>query len=493
MSRAEPNPDAPAGDEGLGPRTDLIADRPPDRRASPTPGIARAPGDTRVSLRALVPGSTSAAVEPFGPHGRRAVVVRVEPAVRRGALGDADSATMAAAARLAVEVRLPLVAVLSTSGADVRAGLAALHGWGAAAKALTAASGVVPILLAVVGPALAGPALLLGIADMVVMSGDALAYLSGPAMVAQMTGQELTPAHLGGTAVHARSTGVAALAVASTADAVDALGDILSFLPDHTDDTAPPGPRHDPPDRPTPELQHLLPTKATGSYDVRKVISALADDGYFLELRALWAPQMVTALVRVDGQSVGVVANQPLAMAGTLDIAASQKGARFVSFCDSFNLPIVTLVDTPGFMPGKDLEWRGMIRYGAQLVFAYAEASVPRVSLILRKAYGGAYIVMDSKTMGNDICLAWPSAEVAVMGAEGAVQILHRKIDAAERPRLVDEYREAYLNPYIAAERGYVDRIIDPAETRSAVASALRMLASKREQLRARKHGNTPL
>ncbi|MDQ1415127.1 MAG: hypothetical protein QOF81_740 [Acidimicrobiaceae bacterium] len=467
--------------------------RPPERLSSPPPGIPRAPGDTRVALRALVPGSTSAAVELFGPDGRRAVVVRVDPAMRRGALGDADSATMAAASRLALEVRLPLVAVLSTSGADVHAGLPALHGWGAAAKAMTAASGVVPILLAVVGPALAGPALLLGIADIVVMSADALAYLSGPTMVAQMTGLELTPAQLGGTAVHSRSTGVAALAVATAGDAIDALGEILSFLPDHTDDTAPLGPRHDPPDRPTPELADLLPVKATGSYDVRKVIEALADDGHLLELRPAWAPQMVTALARVDGQSVGVVANQPLAMAGTLDIAAAQKGARFVSFCDSFNLPIVTLVDTPGFMPGKDLEWRGMIRHGAQLVFAYAEASVPRVSLILRKAYGGAYIVMDSKTMGNDICLAWPSAEVAVMGAEGAVQILHRGIDADERSRRVDEYREAYLNPYVAAERGYVDRIIDPAETRSAVAAALRMLASKQEKLHARKHGNTPL
>jgi acetyl-CoA carboxylase carboxyltransferase component len=202
---------------------------------------------------------------------------------------------------------------------------------------------------------------------------------------------------------------------------------------------------------------------------------------------------MVTALCRVDGMPIGVVANQPQSMAGTLDIAASQKGARFVSFCDSFNLPLLTLVDTPGFMPGKDLEWRGMIRHGAQLVFAYAEASVPRVCLVLRKAFGGAYIVMDSKGMGNDLSLAWPSAQVAVMGAQGAVQILHRRADATQQAALADEYEEEYLNPYVAAARGLVDQVIDPADTRSAVASAFRLLATKRERLVARKHGNSPL
>lgn len=446
-----------------------------------------------VALRARVPGSTSASVEPFGPNAREAVVVRMDPAIRRGAMSAADGATMASAAGLAAQMRLPLIGVLSTSGADVHDGVAALDGWGQAAKALVACSGVVPILFAVVGPTLSGPALLLGMADVVVMSRQAMAYLSGPAMVAQMTGQRLTPIELGGSAVHSRSTGVAALEVDTAAEAIDALGDILSFLPDHTDAEAPLGPRDDPDDRPTPELRSLLPTRASGSYDVIKVIAAIADDGGLLELRAAWAPQIVTALARIDGHPVGIVANQPLAMAGTLDIGAAQKGARFVAFCDAFNLPIVTLVDTPGFMPGKDLEWRGMIRHGAQLVYAYAEASVPRVCVILRKAYGGAYIVMDSKSMGNDICLAWPSAEVAVMGAEGAVQILHRRSSPEVRAGLVEEYREAYLNPYVAAERGYVDRVIDPADTRYAAAAALRMLASKRERLRVRKHGNTPL
>jgi acetyl-CoA carboxylase carboxyltransferase component len=252
-------------------------------------------------------------------------------------------------------------------------------------------------------------------------------------------------------------------------------------------------PAGDPAERPSPELRDLLPVSATGSYDVRRAISAIADDGELLELRARWAPQIVTALCRIDGRTVGVVANQPQSMAGTLDIAASQKGARFVTFCDSFNVPILTLVDTPGFMPGKDLEWRGMIRHGAQLVFAYAEATVPRVCLIMRKAFGGAYIVMDSKAMGNDLCLAWPSAQVAVMGAQGAVQILHRREDAETQARLADDYEEEYLNPYVAAARGFVDLVIDPADSRRAVASAFQMLASKREKIVARKHGNGPL
>jgi acetyl-CoA carboxylase carboxyltransferase component len=201
----------------------------------------------------------------------------------------------------------------------------------------------------------------------------------------------------------------------------------------------------------------------------------------------------VTALVRIAGQPVGVLANQPQAMAGTLDIAASQKGARFVGFCDSFNLGLLTMVDTPGFMPGRDLEWRGMIRHGAELVFAYAEATVPRVCLVLRKAYGGAYIVMDSKAMGNDLCIAWPSAELAVMGAEGAVRIVHRRADEETRATLVEEYRDRFLNPYVAAERGFVDIVIDPAETRQTVARCFEALATKRERLVHRKHGNSPL
>jgi acetyl-CoA carboxylase carboxyltransferase component len=453
---------------------------------------SRAPNRT-LRWRGGVPGTTSAGVSSLPVTDRRVVLVHVDERRARGALASSDSETIAAAAHQALAERLPLVVVVASSGADVVEGVASLHGWGQAARAVADCSGVVPVVFVTYGLAVSGPALMLGMADLVVMTPQAVAYVSGPAAVAQLTGLQLAPGELGGPRVHARATGVAALLVDDPGRALETVADALDYLPDHADDLPPVAPTADPADRATPELRDLLPTSATGSYDVRRAIAAVADDSHLLEVRAGWAPQIVTALCRIDGHPVGVVANQPQSMAGTLDIAASQKGARFVAFCDAFNLPLLTLVDTPGFMPGKDLEWRGMIRHGAQLVFAYAEATVPRVCLIMRKAFGGAYIVMDSKLMGNDVCLAWPSAQVAVMGAQGAVQILHRREDSAAQARLAEQYEEAYLNPYVAAERGFVDVVIDPADSRAAVVDALRMLSSKRERIVARKHGNGPL
>jgi acetyl-CoA carboxylase carboxyltransferase component len=435
----------------------------------------------------------SAGVSSLPDTGRKVVLVHVDQLRAKGALASSDSETIADAARGALAERLPLVVMLASSGADVAEGVASLHGWGQAAGAVAACSGVVPVVFVTYGLAVSGPALLLGMADLVVMTPKAVAYVSGPPSVAQLTGLQLAPAELGGSRVHARGTGVAAFLANDPGQALETVAEALDYLPDHADELPPTVPTDDPADRDTAELRDLLPTSATGSYDVRDAIRAIADDGHLMEVRAGWAPQLVTALCRIEGHPVGVVANQPQSMAGTLDIAASQKGARFVAFCDAFNVPLLTLVDTPGFMPGKDLEWRGMIRHGAQLVFAYAEATVPRVCLIMRKAFGGAYIVMDSKLMGNDVCLAWPSAQVAVMGAQGAVQILHRREDADSQARLAEEYEEAYLNPYEAAARGFLDAVIDPGESRAAVAEALRMLASKRERLRPRKHANGPL
>ncbi len=449
--------------------------------------------DGQVRLRACVPGATSARVETLPVTGRRVVAVRVDPGHRRGALSAQDSATLAEAARAALRQRIPLLVVIASSGADVFEGVASLHGWGGAALALTECSGVIPVVFIAVGMALSGPALLLGLADAVIMTPEAVAYVSGPAAVTAWTGQRLEPAELGGVGVHSRTSGVASLTAADTDAAVELAAALLDHLPDHADALPERAESADPPSRTAPELRDLIPASPTGSYDVRQVVRAVADDGELLELRAAWAPQLVTALTRIDGWPVGVVANQPQAMAGTLDIAASQKGARFVALCDAFNVPLLTLVDTPGFMPGKDLEWRGMIRHGAQLVHSYAEAQVPRVCLVLRKAFGGAYIVMDSKGMANDLCLAWPSAQIAVMGASGAVAILHRREDTATQAELALAYEDDYLNPYVAAARGYVDRVIDPAETRPVVAAALSLLASKRERLISRKHGNGPL
>jgi acetyl-CoA carboxylase carboxyltransferase component len=444
-----------------------------------------------VTIRVHVPGTVQATVEVLS--GRRVVAVRSVSGHHRGALTRADGETIAEAARSALEDRLPLVVVLSSSGSEVTEGIDALHGWGVAAAGLAACSGVVPVLAGVTGPAISGPALLLGLADVTVMTPDAFAYVSGPDAVEAFTGVRLRLRDLGGAVVHATASGLCALVAPDAGDVPQLLGSVLAYLPDHTDAEPPAIATDDPPDRSTPELGEVIPATASASYDVRQIVTSLADDAEMLELRAAWAPQLVTALVSVAGMPAGVVANQPRALAGTLDIQASQKGARFVRFCDAFNLPIVTLVDTPGFLPGKDLEWRGMIRHGAELAFAYAEASVPRVCLVLRKAYGGAYIVMDSKGMGNDICLAWPSAEIAVMGAQGAVQILHRGADPEERRLLEQDYAAEFLTPWVAAERGFVDEVIDPADTRLAVGRALGMLVSRRERLPARKHDAGPL
>ena len=425
--------------------------------------------------------------------GGRSVVVVDIAGEDRGALRPADGENLAIAARTARDQRLPLICFVESSGAAIDEGVGAVHGWGTAAREFVACSGVVPTIFCVTGPTVSGPALLLGLADLVVMITDTYAFVSGTHMVRQFTGEELSNEGLGGASMHERTSGVAHFTAADRAEAEDLISELLSFLPDHTDQVPTGWPCSDPVDRPTPEAGDLIPETPTGSYDVRDVLACVVDDGHLLEPRAQWAPNLVTAFASIGGRPVGLVANQPQSVAGTLDIAASQKGGRFVSFCDAFNLPLVTFVDTSGFYPGKDLEWRGMIRYGAQMAFAYARATVPRVCLTLRKSYGGAYIVMDSRYMGNDLMLAWPTAEIAVMGAKGAVEILHRQADEAEREDLVAAYEERLLNPYIAAERGSVDRVIEPADTRSELAAALDVLSGKRERLPRRRHDNTPL
>ncbi len=450
--------------------------------------LRASPGPT---FRRLVTGTVRAGVEDLA--GRPTMVVRSVSSLRRGALSTDDGKTIEVAACSALTLRIPVVLVLSSSGADVSDGVAALHGWGRAARALTLCSGVVPVIMVVTGPALSGPAFLLGIADLVLMTTDAFAFVSGPAMVEDFTGIRIGIRQLGGTAMHARSSGLCSIEVASEADALAHVENLLSLLPAHADELAPVLRAGGPAVGEVDELREIIPVRATSSYDVRRVAAALADENDVTELWTRWAPQLVTALGRIDGRTVGFIANQPQALAGTLDIAASQKGARFVRFCDAFNLPLVTLVDTPGFLPGKDLEWRGMIRHGAELAFAYAEATIPRVCVILRKAFGGAYIVMDSKGLGNDLCFAWPGAEIAVMGAEGAVQILHRRVAPEDRGALQEDYAERFLTPWQAAERGFVDAVIDPADTRAVVADALGALSTHREVLQGRKHTAGPL
>jgi acetyl-CoA carboxylase carboxyltransferase component len=408
-------------------------------------------------------------------------------------LSSTSSEQIAAGADFALHQRVPLVVVVRSSGADISEGIAALHGWGHAARALANCSGIVPMVMIVDGPAVSGPALLLGLADLVVMTEASYAFVSGPTMVAEFTGVLVDHDELGGAVTHARYTGAASMVAADLAAAEEMVAGLLAYLPANNDDEPPLWPTDDPVDRDTTAAGALIPTSSTGSYDVRDVMRELVDDGEMLELRGRWATNVVTAFATVGGMPVGIVANQPISLAGTLDIPASQKAARFVAFCDAFNLPIITLVDTPGFYPGKDLEWRGMIRHGAQLVFAYGRATVPRICVILRKSYGGAYIVMDSKTMGNDLCIAWPWAELAVMGAGQAAAILQRRATPDERAAFEADYTERLLNPYIAAERGFVDAVVEPAETRAVIGHALTILVDKRERLQARPHDNTPL
>jgi len=436
-------------------------------------------------------------------HGDGALVghFRLEGGKRRGALGPAEGATIQRLVDAAVGAGVPVVGVLATSGADVGEGVASLHAWGCVARSLSRASGVVPIILAVVGPCVSGPALLLGMADAVVMTPETLAYVSGADAVARFTGITVSREALGGSAAHALRSGVASLLAEDEEDALHAVAEILSYLPANNATHPPYEATYDEGDRASRRAAAVVPTSAMASYDVRDVVGDIVDSHSMLELHELHAPNLVTALARIDGHPVGVVANQPNQLAGTLDIEAAQKGAAFVQWCDSFGLPLVTFVDTPGFQPGKDIEWRGMIRKGAQLVHAYAEATSPRLCVVLRKAYGGAYIVMDCKTMGSDLCVAWPQAELAVMGATGAVQILHgRRLlqlnpQAAdeERAALIAEYQAQYLTPAVAAERGYIDQVIDPADTRLVLSGALGALFDKRDHSPKRRHTNGPL
>jgi len=419
-----------------------------------------------------------------------------------GAIGPPEGETLSQAIRTAVEVGVPVVGTIASSGADVGEGVASLHAWGLIAKALADASGVVPTLLVVDGPCVSGPALLLGIADIVVMTDEAFAYVSGPDTVRAFTGVTVDHRGLGGAAYHGTRSGVAAFVVADERAARDVVASILEYLPSHHLDDPPRQVADDPADRDCTRAATVVPARPNASYDMRTVIEDVLDSDSFLELRAGHASNIVTGLGHLDGRPVGVVANQPQQRAGTIDIEASEKAARFVQWCDCFNLPLVTFVDTPGFEPGKDLEWRGMIRHGAELVHAYAAATVPRLCVVIRKAFGGAYIVMDSKGIGNDWCAAWPTAEIAVMGAPGAVQILHGRLlravaDPEERLRLQadleHEYEERFANPYVAAERGFVDEVIPPVDTRRALTSALARFEAKREQGVSRRHSSSPL
>ncbi len=468
------------------------------------------PARADAAIRALWPGEPPVAwfevdgKRTLGATRRHDAHAPTDPRGSVGAVGgsaETDADVVARAIRAGIDTGVPVVGVLRDLGARPDEDVGALHGWGRVAALLAEASGQVPVVLVVDGRCLGGLALLLGLADVVVMTERALVFVGEPAACRAVTGLALAAQELGGVGVHATHTGVAHLVAVDLPSALDVVGDLLALLPANASEPAPVARCADPPDRPCTSAAAVVPRDGRHGYDVRDVLRDVVDDGELWELRAGDARSIVTALGRIGGVPVGLVANQPMQLAGALDIESSQKAARFVRWCDGSNLALVTFVDTPGFRPGKDQEWRGMIRHGAQLAFAYAEATVPRVCVVLRKAYGGAYIVMDSKAMGSDCCVAWPTAEVAVMGAAGAVEVLHRRrlaaLSACERAgveaSLRADYEATYLSPRLAAERGYLDAVIDPVCTRQVLAEALRALRSRREHHPRRRHANTPL
>ena len=408
---------------------------------------------------------------------------------------------------LALRTGVPLVGISDGGGARIQEGVAALTQFAEIFRRNVAASGVIPQISLILGPSAGGAVYSPALTDFIVMAdGTSNMFITGPDVIRAVTGEDVGFEELGGAQTHNERSGVAHYMGADEDDAIDYVRNLLDYLPQNNLSDAPTfAPEHtelEVTDADL-ELDALVPDSDSQPYDMRTVIEHVVDDGVFLEVQPLYARNILVGFAHVEGQSVGIVANQPLSMAGTLDINAAEKAARFVRTCDAFNIPVVTLVDVPGFLPGTDQEWNGIIRRGAKLIYAYAEATVPLVTLITRKAYGGAYIVMGSKQLGADINLAWPTAQIAVMGAGGAVNILQRgalKAAAAEgldvdaeRKRLVDEYDEAIVNPWDAAERGYVDAVIAPHDTRIQIVRALRALRTKRASLPPKKHGNIPL
>ncbi len=444
---------------------------------------------------------TDGVVTGFGSiDGRRVCVYSQDFTVFGGSLGEAHAEKIHKIQDLAVSSGVPLVGMSDGGGARIQEGVAALNGFGGIFFRNARASGVVPQISVVLGPSAGGAVYSPALTDFVFMvQGTSHMFITGPDVVRTVTGEDVSAEQLGGAMTHATRSGVAAFVSANERACLDEVRYLLSFLPSNNLEEPPRAVCTDDPERRTPELRTLVPDRPNQPYDMKRLIAAIIDDGEYLEYFPFWATNLTCGLARIGGRVVGIVANQPQVLAGVLDIDSSEKGGRFVRTCDAFNIPLITLVDVPGFMPGTDQEFGGIIRHGAQLLYAYCEATVPRVQLIIRKAYGGAYLVMDSKSIGTDLSYAWPSAELAVMGPEGAVEIVHRRElqeapdPAQRRAELIAQYTERFTNPYVAAERGYVDDVIDPAETRRVLARSLDMLATKHEDLPKRKHGNVPL
>lgn len=417
-----------------------------------------------------------------------------------GSLGEAHARKITKVMDMAIKMGAPFISINDSGGARIEEGIDALSGYGEIFYRNTVASGVIPQISAIMGPCAGGAVYSPAITDFIFMvDNTSYMFITGPQVIKSVTGEEVTASDLGGSDVHNARSGVAHFRSPNEDECLKEIRRLLSFIPDNNLSDPPMIGNKDDLNRIDEELLGIIPDNPNKPYDVMDIIKHVVDNGDFMEIQKYFAKNIVIGFGRLNGKTVGILANQPKVMAGVLDVNSADKGARFIRFCDSFNIPIVTFTDTAGYLPGTDQEYSGVIRHGAKLLYAFSEATVPKVNVILRKAYGGAYIAMNSKHLGADMVFAWPSAEIAVMGPEGAANIIFRKEIAASdnaaetRNNKIEEYRNKFSTPYIAAARGYVDDVIDPATTRQRLISALELLAGKRETRPAKKHGNIPL
>ena len=432
--------------------------------------------------------------------GRKVFVFSQDFTVFGGALGEVFAEKIHKVMDLALSVGAPMIGLNDGAGARIQEGVVSLDSYGGIFRRNAMSSGVIPQISVILGPCAGGAVYSPAMTDFIFMVNESShMFITGPDVVKTVTGEEVTLEELGGAKSHSTKSGVATFVSPDELSCLEDVRYLLSFLPSNNLEQPPATVPTDDPNRLCPELNEILPDSPNKPYDMRKVIKSVADDGEFFEYFPKWAGSIVCGFSRMNGHPVGIVGNQPMMLAGVLDIESSEKAARFVRTCDAFNIPLVTFVDVPGFLPGVDQEYGGIIRHGAKLLYAFCEATVPRIQIVTRKAYGGAYVVMNSKSIGADLAYAWPTAELAVMGPQGAVEIVYRRElneaadPVARRKELIDEYTQKFANPYAAAERGFVDDVIDPAETRIRIIQGLEVLRSKREELPKRKHGNVPL
>jgi len=417
-----------------------------------------------------------------------------------GTLGEMHAKKICKVMDLAVKCRIPIIGFNDSGGARIQEGVDSLSGYGQIFFRNSAASGFIPQISAIMGPTAGGAVYSPAMTDWVFMTkGTSYMHITGPAVIKQVTGEEITSEELGGAMSHAAKSGVCHFACDSDDQVIELIKKLLNYLPSNNTEDPPLIKTTDDPNRVDPALDIVIPDEPNKVYDMRGVIQSIVDNGEILEPHYHYARNAIVCFARLNGRTVGVIANQPMHLAGCLDVNASDKITRFIRFCDAFNIPLLTIADVPGYLPGKDQEWLGIIRHGAKLLWAYSEATVPKITLIIRKDYGGSYLAMCSKDLGADFVFAWPTAEIAVMGAEGATPVIFRKeIEAAPDPEAkeqekIQEYRDLLYNPYIAASRGYVDEVILPRESRSKIIKALEFLAAKRETRPSKKHGNIPV